>query len=146
MPLIPTRHVEPRETVALRFDRGVHERLQQYADFIQSPKEYVVAQALQRLFRSDKEFTTWLASHPGPTPASQPDGITPDGATPAVPDTTSGALGGTARARRAGRRSGPSAPREQHTQPRDPDHREDEADGEQHVPQRRSVTGPRDEG
>jgi predicted transcriptional regulator len=61
MPLIPARQVEPRETLTCRVDRSIHEQLKEYAAFIDSPKEYVVAQALERLFRSDKEFVRWLA-------------------------------------------------------------------------------------
>ena len=68
MPLIPARHVEERDTVSLRLDHAVHERLERYAEFIQSPKPYVVAQALERLFRSDKEFARWLAGRANPMP------------------------------------------------------------------------------
>jgi predicted transcriptional regulator len=66
MSLIPTQHVEPRDTVSLRLDHAIHERLEQYAAFIESPKHYVVAQALERLFRSDKGFLRWLAERPRP--------------------------------------------------------------------------------
>ncbi len=62
MPLIPAKYVEPRETVGLSLERAVHARLRQYAEFIHSPKYYVVTQALDRLFRSDKEFVQWLAA------------------------------------------------------------------------------------
>jgi predicted transcriptional regulator len=66
MSLIPTQHVEPRDTVPVRMDHALHERLEQYAAFIESPKHYVVAQALERLFRSDKKFIKWLAERPQP--------------------------------------------------------------------------------
>ncbi len=145
MPLIPPRRVEPRDTVALRLDRAVHERLEQYADFIQSPKDYVVAHLLQRLFRSDREFATWLASHPEPRPVGEPDEINPAGAMAAAPDTTNGVGRGSARPRRAGRRSGQSAPRAPHTHPHGHDHDKDEADGASHVPHGRSGAGPREE-
>src|SRR5437867_8204421 len=69
MALIPARHVEERDTVSLRLDHAVHERLERYAEFIQSPKPYVVAQALERLFRSDKEFARWLAARANSMPA-----------------------------------------------------------------------------
>jgi predicted transcriptional regulator len=62
MALIPTRQVEPRETVSIRLGQSVHERLQHYAAFIQSPKEYVIAQALERLFRHDRAFARWLVA------------------------------------------------------------------------------------
>jgi predicted transcriptional regulator len=66
MSLIPTQHVEPRDTVPLRLDHTLHERLEQYAAFIKSPKHYVVAQALERLFRGDKTFIRWLAERARP--------------------------------------------------------------------------------
>jgi hypothetical protein len=64
MPLIPTKHVELKETLSCRIEQAVHERLKLYATFIDSPKEYVVTQALDRLFRGDKEFAQWLATRP----------------------------------------------------------------------------------
>lgn len=67
MPLIPAKRVELKDTLACRIDRAVHERLKQYATFIHSPKEYVVTQALERLFRSDKDFAQWLASGSQPS-------------------------------------------------------------------------------
>jgi hypothetical protein len=68
MPLIPAQHVEERDTLSLRLDHGVYERLERYAEFIESPKRYVIVQALERLFRSDKEFTRWLAACANPMP------------------------------------------------------------------------------
>jgi predicted transcriptional regulator len=70
MSLIPAQHVEPRDTVPIRMDHAVHERLELYAAFIQSPKHYVVAQALERLYRSDKMFTRWLAERARPRAGS----------------------------------------------------------------------------
>ena len=65
MPIIPAQpHVEQKDTLSLRLDREVHERLKQYAEFIQSPKDYVIGQALRRLFRKDKDFTVWIESRP----------------------------------------------------------------------------------
>jgi predicted transcriptional regulator len=74
MSLIPAQYVEPRDTLSLRLDHTVHERLQQYAAFIQSPKDYVIGQALERIFRSDKKFTKWLAAQPPAAPTVEADG------------------------------------------------------------------------
>ena len=49
MPLIPAQHVDERDTLSLRLDRPVHERLKQYAEFIHSPKDYIISQALSQL-------------------------------------------------------------------------------------------------
>jgi predicted transcriptional regulator len=72
MSVIPPRYVAPRETVTLRLDTAVHERLQEYAAFIKSPKEYIVSQLLTRLFKSDKKFKAWLREHL--TPAAEAKG------------------------------------------------------------------------
>jgi predicted transcriptional regulator len=65
MPIIPAQpQVEQKDTLSLRLDHAVHERLKQYAAFIQSPKDYVIGQALRRLFRKDKDFTAWVESQP----------------------------------------------------------------------------------
>ena len=74
MSLIPAQYVEPRDTLSLRLDHAVHERLQQYAAFIQSPKDYVIGQALERIFRSDKKFTKWLAAQLPAAPTVEADG------------------------------------------------------------------------
>jgi hypothetical protein len=65
MPIIPAQpQVEQKDTLSLRLDHAVHERLKQYAAFIQSPKDYVIGQALRQLFRKDKDFAAWLDSLP----------------------------------------------------------------------------------
>jgi len=70
MPLIPAQLIVEKETLSLRLDRDVHERLKQYAAFIQSPKDYVIGQALRRLFDKDHEFTEWLSKHETATPGT----------------------------------------------------------------------------
>ena len=63
MPIIPAQpHGEQKDTLSLRLEHEVHERLKQYAEFIQSPKDYVIGQALRRLFRKDKDFAAWAES------------------------------------------------------------------------------------
>jgi len=66
MPLIPPKHDEPQQTLAVRVDQAVCERLEQYAEFVHSPKNYVVTQALERVFRGDREFVQWLAARSQP--------------------------------------------------------------------------------
>src|SRR6266567_8165982 len=67
MPLIPAQRTVEKDTLSLRLDRAVHERLKQYATFIQSPKDYVIGQALRRLFEKDHEFAAWLRAHSNAT-------------------------------------------------------------------------------
>jgi len=70
MPLIPAQPIVEKETLSLRLERVVHERLKQYAAFIQSPKDYVIGQALRRLFEKDHEFAEWLKVHETATAAN----------------------------------------------------------------------------
>jgi predicted transcriptional regulator len=72
MPLIPAQPIVEKETLSLRLERILHERLKQYAAFIQSPKDYVIGQALRRLFEKDHEFAEWLKTHETATPAAGP--------------------------------------------------------------------------
>ncbi len=71
MPLIPAQRTVEKDTLSLRLDRAVHERLKQYATFIQSPKDYIIGQALRRLFEKDHEFAAWLTSHKQGAAASE---------------------------------------------------------------------------
>jgi predicted transcriptional regulator len=95
MPIIPAQpHVEQKDTLSLRLEHEVHERLKQYAEFIQSPKDYVIGQALRRLFRKDKDFAAWAESRAIGTAhdAGSPSGnVTPQAAVNAtLPSTVTG--------------------------------------------------------
>jgi hypothetical protein len=60
VPLIPSPPAAPdRDTLPLRLERRLLLELRDYAEFIGSTKEYVVAAALRRVFRHDKEFLAW---------------------------------------------------------------------------------------
>jgi predicted transcriptional regulator len=72
MPLIPAQPIVEKETLSLRLERVLHERLKQYAAFIQSPKDYVIGQALRRLFDKDHEFAEWLKTHETAAPTAGP--------------------------------------------------------------------------
>jgi hypothetical protein len=59
----PRSHKSNRKTRSrCGSDHEVHERLKQHATFIQSPKDYVIGQALRRLFRKDKDFAAGVES------------------------------------------------------------------------------------
>ena len=76
MPLIPAPPATPdRDTLALRIDRDLHGQLREYAEFLNTTKEYIVSSALRRVFRHDKYFIVWrqrrdAPTTPAPTPAS----------------------------------------------------------------------------
>jgi hypothetical protein len=63
MALINKKHVVERETASYKLDRSTLELVKGYAEFIGSPQEYVVNQALLYLFGKDKDFTAWLKAH-----------------------------------------------------------------------------------
>jgi hypothetical protein len=60
MALINKKHVVERETASYKLDRSTLELVKGYAEYIDSPQEYVVNQALLYLFSKDKDFTEWL--------------------------------------------------------------------------------------
>jgi nucleoid-associated protein YejK len=86
MPIIPAQpQVEPKDTLSLRLDRVLHDRLKQYCQFIESPKDYVISQALRQLFRKDREFATWSTSstnEPAPGESNSPATEPPSGISP----------------------------------------------------------------
>lgn len=60
MSLIKKKVVTERDTASYKLERRTIELIRRYAEFIGSPQEHVVNQALRYLFRKDKEFKTWL--------------------------------------------------------------------------------------
>ena len=63
MSTIP-RQVKPeRDALNIRLDRDVSEALNEYTQFIASPRDYVIGHALRLVFQKDKEFGTWRAAH-----------------------------------------------------------------------------------
>jgi hypothetical protein len=63
MTLINKKHVVERETASYKLDRSTIELVKGYAEFIDSPQEYVVNQALLYLFSKDKDFNEWLKAN-----------------------------------------------------------------------------------
>ncbi len=98
VPLIPAPPAVPdRDPVPLRLERELHAQLRDYAEFLGSTKEYIVSEALRRVFRHDKDFLAWqrarqqasqrsTATAPAP-PAAQTD-PSPDTTRPATPEAT----------------------------------------------------------
>jgi hypothetical protein len=61
--LIEKKLVTERETASYKLDRKTIELLKYYSEFIGSPQEHVVNQALLFIFRKDKDFREWLVTH-----------------------------------------------------------------------------------
>ena len=77
MALINKKHVTERETASYKLDRATVELVRSYAEFIGSPQEHVVNEALRFLFRKDKDFAEWLKARDKPAiPAAS---VGPDG-------------------------------------------------------------------
>ena len=63
MALIEKKLVTERETASYKLDRKTIELVRIYSEFIGSPQEHVVNEALLFIFRRDKDFREWLAAH-----------------------------------------------------------------------------------
>ena len=63
MALIEKKLVTERETVSYKLDRTTIELVRFYSEFIGSPQEHVVNEALHFIFRKDREFNDWLKTN-----------------------------------------------------------------------------------
>lgn len=52
------------ESLQLRVSTEFKQKLQSYAEFLNATPSYVVTEALDRIFRKDKEFRAWLEKLP----------------------------------------------------------------------------------
>src|SRR5713226_6591078 len=66
MALINKKRVTPRETASYKLDCSTIELVRLYSEFIGSPQEHVVNEALLYIFRKDKDFNEWLKAHGKP--------------------------------------------------------------------------------
>jgi hypothetical protein len=60
MALIEKKLITERETASYKLDRKTIELVRYYSEFIGSPQEHVVNEALLFIFRKDKDFREWL--------------------------------------------------------------------------------------
>jgi hypothetical protein len=63
---IPKQIRRVRERVEAKLDLELIAVLQQYCEYLESDRDYVIAQALTLAFRKDKGFAEWQKSHPLP--------------------------------------------------------------------------------
>jgi hypothetical protein len=74
------KQIKPiRERVEAKLDRDLIRELERYCEYLESDRDYVIAQALAAAFRKDKGFREWLLSHPRPLsgPQGEPSTATP---------------------------------------------------------------------
>lgn len=58
------RKQSENEPLQLRISAELKSKLQRYAEFLNATPSYVVTEALDRIFRKDREFRAWLEQHP----------------------------------------------------------------------------------
>ena len=58
---IPKQPKQVRERIEAKVDERLVRRLEAYCQFLESDRDYVLAQALELIFRKDKAFQEWLA-------------------------------------------------------------------------------------
>jgi len=63
MAIISKKHVTERETASYKLDRLTIELVRFYSEFIGSPQEHVVNEALLYIFRKDRDFNEWLKTN-----------------------------------------------------------------------------------
>jgi predicted transcriptional regulator len=72
---IPKQPKQVRERIEAKLDERLVRRLEQYCRYLESDREYVLAQALELIFRKDKGFVEWL-SRQQPAVLTEPDAVT----------------------------------------------------------------------
>jgi hypothetical protein len=71
------KQIKPiRERVETKLDRELINELERYCEYLESDRDYVIAQALAVAFRKDKGFREWLLNHPRPLSHSQVESTT----------------------------------------------------------------------
>ena len=63
MALIEKKLVTERETASYKLDKKTIELVRYYSEFIGSPQEHVVNEALLFIFRKDKDIKEWLTAN-----------------------------------------------------------------------------------
>ena len=65
MPTYIPKQVKPvRERLEAKLDRELVIELEQFCEYLESDRDYVVTEALRVVFRKDKDFLTWKQTHP----------------------------------------------------------------------------------
>jgi hypothetical protein len=79
MPSYIPKQIKPvRERIEAKLDRELVLELEQFCEYLESDRDYVVAQALSVVFRKDKGFSAWKESHAIPQARGEEANRTPD--------------------------------------------------------------------
>ena len=60
MTYIPKQTKTTKERVEVKLESGLVRRLERYCEYLDSDRDYVIAQAIEIAFRKDKAFADWL--------------------------------------------------------------------------------------
>jgi hypothetical protein len=69
---IPKQEKLTRERVEAKLETGLIRKLESYCEYLQSDRDYVIAQALEIAFKKDKGFAEWLTAQPSSATAPEP--------------------------------------------------------------------------
>lgn len=69
MTYIPRQVKRERERIETKLDRELIQKLESYCQYLESDRDYVIAQALEIAFHKDKGFDEWLKKRPTSSPA-----------------------------------------------------------------------------
>ncbi len=75
MTFIPRQLKVERDMLTIRLERDVHETLQQYTEFLESSRDYVIGETLRVAFAKDREFQQWLTTRTPSTVETAPPAI-----------------------------------------------------------------------
>lgn len=66
---IPKQTRLTRERVEVKLEQSLARRLEHYCEYLESDRDYVIAQALEIVFRKDKDFGDWLDARKNESPS-----------------------------------------------------------------------------
>ncbi len=73
MTYIPKQTKLTKERIEAKLESGLVRTLERYCEYLDSDRDYVVAQALEIAFRKDKDFAEWLEQSNNTTTKTVPN-------------------------------------------------------------------------
>jgi predicted transcriptional regulator len=61
MPLIQKEKKDVLKTIPIKFEEGLADRVQAYANFLESSRDYVVSEAVRYIMDRDREFAAHMS-------------------------------------------------------------------------------------
>ena len=65
MSFIPKQAKLERDMLTIRLDPDIHAALQEYTEFLESSRDYVIGETLRVAFAKDREFQQWRTTRAG---------------------------------------------------------------------------------